>query len=108
MTYGELQVAFGSRIADLVLSLTEDADLESYPVRKAHLRQQVADAGPDAAAIFLADKLARLQALERSGSPIDPQKLAHYRATLDVLSRAHPGAPFIPEVSDALSNVVPG
>jgi hypothetical protein len=83
--------------------LSEDPSIESYGERKAQLRQQVAAAGPDATAIFLADKLARLQASHRARSRIEPQKLEHYRATLDVLSRAHPQAPFIAEVSEALA-----
>lgn len=102
MTEEELQREFGARITDLVAHVSEDASIESYAERKAHLRQQVADGGPDAAAIFLADKLARLQAAERSGAEIEPQKLEHYRATLKLLSGAYPGAPFIPEVARAL------
>lgn len=73
VTRAELETEFGSRIADLVARLSEDASIETYAARKAHLRRQVADAGADAAAIFLADKLARLQALDvqRAGTTLD-------------------------------------
>lgn len=107
VTRHELQREFGAHITDLVAHLSEDPSIEPYAERKARLRQQVADAGPEAAAIFLADKLARLQALERTGSSIEPEKLAHYRATLELLSRAHPGAPFVEEVRAALAQFDP-
>ena len=102
VTQDELQREFGARITDLVAHLSEDASIEPYAERKAHLREQVADGGPDAATVFLADKLARLQALEQTGAQLEPQKLEHYRATLELLSRTYPGAPFIPEVARAL------
>ena len=105
VTWHELQREFGTRIAEVVAHLSEDPSIEPYAERKASLRQQVADAGPEAATIFLADKLARLQALERTGSSIEPEKLAHYRATLELLSRVHPGAPFVDEARAALARV---
>jgi (p)ppGpp synthase/HD superfamily hydrolase len=108
VTEGELEREFGVRIATLVAALTEDASIEPYAERKAHLRQQVVDGGHDAAVIFLADKLARLRAAVRKGAAIEPAKLGHYRATLDILSRAYPQAPFIPEVDQALTDATAG
>jgi (p)ppGpp synthase/HD superfamily hydrolase len=108
VTRDELQREFGVRVADLVAHLTEDASIEPYAERKAQLRQQVTSGGPDAAAVFLADKLARLQALNRSGDAIAHSKLEHYRATLELLARAYPQAPLIPEVSRALAEATAG
>ena len=84
--------------------LTEDESIDAYADRKAQLRQQVAVAGERAATIFLADKLARLQALEATGQGLAPARLAHYRETVALLFRAYPDLPFIAEVRHALRN----
>ncbi len=98
---GELDDAFGARVAGLVARLTEDESIADYADRKAHLRAQVASAGETAALIFLADKLARL----RTGLPIEPAKLAHYRGTVALLSAAYPDLPFIRELRHALRDL---
>lgn len=90
VTRGEIEAEFGASIAALVAALTEDPSIDDYATRKRHLRRQVANAGPDAALIFLADKLANVEALAASGSPIEPAKLEHYHATLMLLSTAYP------------------
>ena len=103
VTRGELESAFGARVAGLVAHLSEDESIAGYGERKAHLRRQVASAGETAALIFLADKLARL----RTGAPIDAEKLAHYRLTVAMLSKAYPELPFIVELRHALRNRPP-
>ena len=95
----ELEGSFGAGIAHLVARLSEDASIEDYAERKAHLREQVARGGADAALIFLADKLARLNALGGPVSALPALKLEHYRRTLELLSRAHPELPFIEELA---------
>ena len=51
-----------------------------YGERKAALRRQILDVGPEAAIVSLADKAAKLQSLEHR--PKD-RRMTHYRATLD-------------------------
>jgi (p)ppGpp synthase/HD superfamily hydrolase len=99
----ELERTFGVGIADLVAQLSEDPTIEDYRERKAHLRKQVARAGEDAALIFLADKLARVHALEVPISSLPAHKLAHYRATLELLSHEYPGLPFSDELAQKLA-----
>ena len=99
----ELETAFGKDIAELVAQLSEDSSVEDYPERKARLREQVDAAGEDAAVIFLADKLARLRALDASLSPLSTDTLEHYRKTLELLAGHDPQLPFIDELSRRLA-----
>jgi (p)ppGpp synthase/HD superfamily hydrolase len=100
----ELEEQFGARIAGLVAQLSEDAAVEDYAERKALLRAQVTDAGEDAALIFAADKLARLEVLDATQGSLEPARLAHYRETLALLSNAYPELPLIAELRHALRN----
>lgn len=79
-TAGELEEAVGVAIARLVGVLTQDPSIKKYRKRKAALRQQIIDAGPDTAVISLADKAAKLDELE--SRPAE-RKLTHYRETLN-------------------------
>lgn len=54
----ELRASFGSDIARVVEALSEDPSITKNRKRKAALRQQVLDSGPEAAAVSLADKIA--------------------------------------------------
>src|SRR4029077_14834656 len=49
VTRAELEEEVGMAVAGLVAELTEDESIGAYADRKAHLRQQVADAGEQAA-----------------------------------------------------------
>jgi (p)ppGpp synthase/HD superfamily hydrolase len=104
VTREELEAEFGPAIAGLVADLSEDASIGEYTARKAQLRDQVADAGEDAATIFLADKLARLHELEATQQRLAPAKLDHYRATVAQLSHRYPDLPFVADLRDALRN----
>jgi (p)ppGpp synthase/HD superfamily hydrolase len=85
-TATELEDAFGAETARLVVALTQDPSIQGYRKRKAALRRQIVAAGPEAAAVSLADKVAKLQT-ERS-RPAN-RKLAHYRETLDAIERRY-------------------
>jgi len=78
----ELKNAFGPEIARLVGALTQDRSIGKYEKRKAALRAQIVDAGPDAAAVSLADKVEKLRSVE--SRPAN-RKLNHYRETLDAI-----------------------
>jgi GNAT superfamily N-acetyltransferase len=90
-TPAELRARFGEPLADLVGAVTENSAISSYSKRKAALRGQVAESGPDAAAIAAADKLERVRSLAGAGERPDSPKLHHYRETLRLLSERYPG-----------------
>lgn len=107
----ELAGQFGERVATLVCTLTEDGGISAYHDRKADLRGRIAAAGPPAAALFAADKLATVRQLraavrERGAAQVadgmeDPPleaKLAHYAETLRLLEREHPELPFLADL----------
>jgi len=94
VTRDELAERFGAEVADLVAAVSDPDDEGPYAERKARLRQAVAAAGPDAAAVFAADKVAkarefRLSLVGQAGGPgpvaIDQNKLDHYWACLELL-----------------------
>jgi RimJ/RimL family protein N-acetyltransferase len=101
----ELRERFGTAVTDLVGSLTENDAISSYERRKAALRGQVVEAGPDAAAIFAADKLSRARALNRAGKTPDPRRLAHCAATLRLLRERRPETPFLDELGEELERL---
>jgi (p)ppGpp synthase/HD superfamily hydrolase len=96
----ELASRFGARVAHLVEAVSEPPGGGPYAVRKARLRAAIANADPDALAIFAADKIAKtrelrlaLVRLEAPSPEIDAHKLEHYWACLAVLEgrlRDHP------------------
>ena len=63
----------------------------TYSERKARLRDAIAAADADAAAVFAADKVAKARelrmSLARRSRPVDPDKLEHYWASLALLER---------------------
>ena len=79
VTAEELEAVFGGEIAGLVRAVTQDPSIKKYRRRKSTLRTQILDAGPDAAAISLADKAAKLMSLDTRPAE---RKLDHYRTTL--------------------------
>lgn len=91
----ELTARFGSRIAELVRALSEDQTIPGYRRRKAALRQQVEDAGPEALMIFAADKVSKVRELRAAlataaGAPVTDslvplRRLVHLRRCLDLL-----------------------
>jgi (p)ppGpp synthase/HD superfamily hydrolase len=91
-TGAELDRRFGRRIARLVTTVSDDPSIGSYEERKRDLRDRVARSGSDALAVYAADKIAKVreQAMRAPSRRQDPDtraKLAHYRASLDMLRR---------------------
>jgi (p)ppGpp synthase/HD superfamily hydrolase len=92
-TVDDLRDQFGPRVCALVAALSDDEAIEDYGERKAALREQVAAAGAEAAAIYAADKVAKARELraELSRDPAafdDPRiqrRLEHYDASLAML-----------------------
>jgi (p)ppGpp synthase/HD superfamily hydrolase len=87
VTVDDLRAQFGDRIADLVDVMTDTAEVTDYERRKEIHRSRVASAGPEAVAIFAADKLNTVHAL-RVAYLIDGEKVAErFDQPLDVKLR---------------------
>jgi hypothetical protein len=79
-----------------VAAVSDDPAIEDDTERKAALRRQVADAGECAAAVFAADKVSKARELRVRVSRgrferKDDAKIAHYEASLEMLSELIPG-----------------
>jgi (p)ppGpp synthase/HD superfamily hydrolase len=91
----DVRERFGDRVAGIVAALSEDEDIADYHARKRALRDHVARAGPDAQAVFAADKVTKARELRaqagRTPSLLaDPglsRRLEHYEASLEILRR---------------------
>ena len=89
-TRAELQRSFGACIARLVESVSDDPSIDDYESRKRELRDRVAHAGSNTVAIFAADKISKVRELallptSRLDDTTTRAKLAHYRASLEML-----------------------
>ena len=95
--YAELERRFGEQVAALVGAVSEPPGGGTYAERKARLREAVARGGADAAAVYAADKVAKVRelrlALVRGTTTMDQDKLDHYWASLGMLEHrlgSHP------------------
>jgi (p)ppGpp synthase/HD superfamily hydrolase len=113
-TVEELRELFGDQVAGMVGSLTDDESIESYRQRKAEHRERVAAAGPEALAIYAADKLTNVRMLCRTYAekgeavaeefkvPID-LKAETWEADLELLREKAPELPFLDPLEQELS-----
>ena len=91
VSYADIERRFGHRVATLVQSVSEPPGAGSYAQRKARLRDALAAASADAAAIFAADKVAKTRELRlglvraSDTQTLDSEKLDHYWASLALL-----------------------
>jgi (p)ppGpp synthase/HD superfamily hydrolase len=83
---GELDETFGADVTRLVSALTQDPSIKKYRKRKTALRQRILDAGPEAAAVSLADKAAKLRSAQTRPAE---RKLEHYHQTLRGIERRY-------------------
>ena len=89
----ELELEFGTHIAQLVAAVSDDPSIRVYEDRKRELRDRVERSGPETLAIYAADKIAKVRELGllstwRASQRQNQAKLAHYRASLEMLRRA--------------------
>lgn len=110
---GELRERFGEGIAEVVLTLTEDTTIEDYEERKEELRERVGGAGPDARAVFAADKAANVAVLREAYEilaenvsdelpvPLDT-KILVWEYDLEMLFERSPGVPLVDRLADEL------
>jgi HD domain len=96
-----------NRLGDRVAALTEDPEIPDYGERKAALRGAVAKAGPDAHAVYAADKVVkarelRAQAAHASRVLDEPglrRRLEHYERSLEMLRTAAPDLPLVRQLA---------
>jgi hypothetical protein len=116
----ELKARFGATVSTLVRAITDDC-VGSYPQRKHALREQIRDAGHDAALLFAANEIAEVRELsdevrrERAGvregargharSSLEryrQMRLQEYRASLAMLLGAAPGHRLVEQLANEL------
>jgi (p)ppGpp synthase/HD superfamily hydrolase len=96
----ELRTRFGRETAELVLAVSEDPQIPTYAQRKAALRAQVADAGPEALMVFAADKISKVREYSQGATTKPPsrRRLTHYRRCLELLERRLSGSPLVAQL----------
>ncbi|HUR85139.1 MAG TPA: HD domain-containing protein [Solirubrobacteraceae bacterium] len=103
VTLDDVRARFGANVAALVAAVTDDPGLAGYRQRKRGLREQVREAGGDAALLFAADKISRARELADDDRPDRPQRLEHYRASLGMLEHVAPHHPLVRRLADELA-----
>ena len=106
-TAAELRERFGDRVAAIVLAVSEDEAITDFAQRKAALHEQVRDAGPQAWAVYAADKIAKARELRcqasrahvRLDEPAFARRLEHYEQSLQMLSEADGKSPFVAQLA---------
>jgi hypothetical protein len=122
VTIAEIYERFGTDVAALVRSVTEDPSVRTYRRRKLALREQVRDAGGEAALLFAADKIAKVRELPdqarrdraRFGSMPRGQRacarrrryqqlrMEHYRESLGMLEQVAPRHPLVQRLAEEI------
>ena len=104
---------FGETVATLVEALTEDASIEGYEERKREHRERVAAVGPQAQAVFAADKVANVEVLREAyavlGEDVDEDlpvsldmKILVWEFDLEMLFANAPGVPLVDRFADEM------
>ena len=93
----------GSDVASLVKAMTEDERIKPFEERKAEHRARVTAAGSRPAAIYAADKLAKMPHLRADPDSASERKLAHFQQTVETLRAGHPDLPFLADLERELA-----
>jgi (p)ppGpp synthase/HD superfamily hydrolase len=93
----DLEARFGPEVSGLVATVSDDPAIEDENERKTDLRERVRKAGGDAAAVYAADKVAKIREIRTSlaaGVPWDEleEKFARHRESLAMLEAVIPGS----------------
>jgi (p)ppGpp synthase/HD superfamily hydrolase len=91
----ELEARFGPEVAELVATVSDDESIEDENERKADLRDRVRTAGGYAAAVYAADKVAKVREIRIglvAGTPWSElkAKYARHRESLAMLEQTIP------------------
>ena len=103
----DIRERFGDRVADIVATVTEDETIEDYVERKAALREHVARSGPDALAVYAADKLVKTRELRAQAASSDHvlddpalrRRLEHYERSLAMLQEEAADLAFVQQLA---------
>jgi guanosine-3',5'-bis(diphosphate) 3'-pyrophosphohydrolase len=88
VSVGDVRARFGDKVGDLVEAMTDEAvDVEPYERRKDLHRERVLEAGPEAAAIFAADKLNNVRALRSAYAEEGEEVAKRFKQPLDTKLR---------------------
>ena len=116
VTVEDVRERFGDRVATLVDAMTDTSEVKPYERRKALHRERVVAAGPEAAAIFAADKLNNVRALRsayaedgeavasRFVQPLDT-KLLVWIADVEMVSRHAAAVPYAEVLEDEVAGL---
>ena len=119
LTLDELEKSFGEPVTGLVGALSDNETIADWRERKQEHRQRVSTAGPEALAIYGADKLTNARALrgawEEQGEavadelkvPLD-DKLGAWEADLELLRRVAAELNFLDELESELNQLRAG
>jgi hypothetical protein len=92
LTVGDVVESFGVEVGELVAALTENPEIADWEQRKVALRDEAAKGGPQAAAIYAADKLANLHDWRAVYSEVGEDAVEYFKApTLDARVRVWRG-----------------
>src|SRR5262249_45077597 len=97
----DVRERFGDRVAGIVAAVSEDASIAADGARRDALARQVAAGGPDAHAVYAADKVAKVRELRARAardSPDHPHvqlRVEHYEHALATLRAVAPGLPLV-------------
>jgi (p)ppGpp synthase/HD superfamily hydrolase len=111
----DLEARFGREVAELVVAVSDDESIADEDERKADLRERVESAGGYAAAVYAADKVAKVREVRTAlaaGVPWDEleEKLARHRESLAMLEETIPGSRLVEVLRfeiEALSELPP-
>jgi (p)ppGpp synthase/HD superfamily hydrolase len=109
----EVAERFCDEVAELVDALSEDAGIEDFEERKRAHREQVEEAGREAVAIYIADKLSNLKDMRaiyaQEGEAIAPRfaaplgvRIVLWREDAEMASRVAQELPYLGEFRAAL------
>jgi hypothetical protein len=112
VTAFDLRRRFGSKIAALVLAVSEDRGIGGYAERKVALSDQAVSAGDEALALFAADKISKARELRLKRPKLTlrvagdrRRRLAYYRRSLRLLRERLPGSPLVEQLGYELAQV---
>lgn len=105
----EIRERFGSEVAEMIDSLSEDPEIPAYGDRKRALRQRVLAAGNGAAVIYAADRVANMRDWRRVAPEERPavgirldttleERLELWGEDLDEMAEHRPEPPFLAEI----------
>jgi (p)ppGpp synthase/HD superfamily hydrolase len=111
----DLEARFGAEVAELVATVSDDESIEDEDERKADLRERVRRAGGYAAAVYAADKVAKVREIRTqlvAGVPWEEleHKLARHEESLAMLDELIPGSRLVEVLRyeiEALSELPP-